>query len=100
MVRQQSQSRLGIFSLEVVETYRANRKPDCASERSICFFPSLDFVYPVSSDRLVLNNDGDFHSGVPPFLKRARITVYYMSFSDFAPTKSDLAVCQQSVLRP
>ena len=65
MVRQQRQSRLGIFSLKVVETYRTNRKPDCASERSICFFPSLDFVYPVSSDRLVLNNDGDFHSGVP-----------------------------------
>jgi hypothetical protein len=50
MVRQQRQSRLGIFSLEVVKTYRANRKPDGASERSICFFASLDFVDPVRSD--------------------------------------------------
>jgi hypothetical protein len=63
MVRQQLQSSLGISSPKGVDTYRANRKPDRASERSI-LFPSLYLVNPVSSDSLTLNKDGVFHCGV------------------------------------
>ena len=63
MVRQQLQSSLGISSREGIDTYRANREPDRASERSL-LFPALYFVNPVSSDRLALNKDGVFHHGV------------------------------------
>jgi hypothetical protein len=63
MFRQQLQSSLGISSREGIDTYRANRKPDGASERSI-FFPSLNLVNPISSDRLALNKNGVFHNGV------------------------------------
>jgi hypothetical protein len=63
MFRQQVQSSLGISSREGIDTYRANRKPDCASERSM-LFPPLYLVNPVSSDSLALNKDGVFHHGV------------------------------------
>ena len=63
MVHQQLQRTLGIFSLKGVKTYRAHRKPDRASERSL-LFPALYLVNPVSSDRLALNKDGVFHHGV------------------------------------
>jgi hypothetical protein len=63
MFRQQLQSSLGIPSREGIDTYRANRKPDSASDRSI-FFPSLNLVNPISSDRLALNKNGVFHHGV------------------------------------
>jgi hypothetical protein len=63
MIRQQLQSGLGIFSRKGIDTYRANRKPDSASEGSIVF-PSLYLVNPVSSDGLVLNADGVLHQGV------------------------------------
>ena len=46
MFRQQVQSSLGISSREGIDTYRANRKPDRASERSI-LFPPLHLVYPL-----------------------------------------------------
>jgi len=76
MFRQQLQSSLGIFSLEGVDTYRADRKPDRASERSI-FFPSLYLVNPVSSDWLALNKDGVFHHGVLfVFGEERRLTLF------------------------
>jgi hypothetical protein len=63
MIRQQLQSSLGIFSLKGIDPYRADRKPDSASERPI-FFPSLYLINPVSSDGLALNKDGVSHHGV------------------------------------
>jgi hypothetical protein len=63
MFRQQLQCSLGIFSLKGIDTYRANRKPDRASERSI-FFPSLNLANPISSDWPALNKYGVFHRGV------------------------------------
>jgi hypothetical protein len=56
MVRQQLQSGLGISSLKSVDTYRSDGEPDRASEFSI-FFPTLDSVDPIRSDRLALNED-------------------------------------------
>jgi hypothetical protein len=63
MFRQQLQSSFSITSREGIDTYRANRKPDSASEHSI-FFPSLYLLNPVSSDSLALNKDGVSHHGV------------------------------------
>jgi hypothetical protein len=72
MVRQQLQSSLGISSFKDVETYRTNRKPDRASERSI-FFSSLYLVYPVSSDRLALNKNSVVHNDVPSVSGRDKL---------------------------
>lgn len=62
MIRQQFQCSLGVLSLIGIETYRANRKPNSASERAICF-PSLNLVNPVRSDSLALNKDRVVHLG-------------------------------------
>ena len=57
MRRQELQSHVGVFALEGVDAYRANRKPDRAREDSI-FFSSLYPVNPIRSDTLLLNENG------------------------------------------
>jgi hypothetical protein len=79
MVRQQLQCRLGISPLKGVDTYRANRKPNRASGRSI-FCPPLNLVNPISADRLALNKDGAFQ--IMPSVSGGEEKVIYQSITE------------------
>src|SRR5438034_6278443 len=90
MIRQQLQSSFGIFSLKGIDTYRADRKPDSASQRSIgseqqwCFpscafrFWKRDKVYPLTSITEAARRD-DLWTGPAPGVAKMVLSLHQNS---------------------
>jgi hypothetical protein len=81
MIRQQLQSGLSIFSLKGINTYGANRKPNCAGECSF-FVPLLDLVNPISADWLALYKDRVSHHGALSISEKERRSTLFSSVTE------------------